>query len=87
MTTFLGRTRRPNRAYAAASFLNGRHCYQPGTNPGADARSQSPEPVLPIARAAVRANDSTGSIRFNCQLRGRPSWLLLRVRHSPLGGY
>jgi hypothetical protein len=73
MTTLLGRTGTPNQAYATASFLNGRVSRRPGTSPDADVGDQSPEPVLPIACAAVRPNDSAGSTRFNCRMRARPS--------------
>lgn len=86
MRRLFGRTRRPHWAYATASFLNGRLYRRLGTCPGAAARDRSPEPVLPIARAESRADDGTGLIRFNCRLRAWPSWLLLRPRHSPLGG-
>ena len=87
MTTLLGRTRRPYRAYAKASFLDGWLYRRPGTNLGAGARDQAPERVPPITRAAVHANEATGSIRFNCRKRARPSWLLLRLGHSPLRGF
>ena len=85
MTTLLGRTRRPYRAYAKASFLNGWLYRRLGTNLGAGARDQAPERVSPITRVAVHANEPTGSIRFNCRKRARPSWLLLRLGHSTLG--
>ena len=72
MKTFLGRTRRPYRAYVMASFPHGRLFRRPGTSPGAGARDQPSKRVLPIVRAAAGANEGAGCNRFTCRMvRGR----------------